>query len=115
MQLVKPTISDDCKIFEGNYDPTSDWREDPAGYLLIRINDENNMLEAGFCIKDNVIEILVSGTSAEEVYHTFTSELTDAGITLYPEHYAYLGKELYKAFVAKKLGKKYVQDEDLGL
>jgi dihydropteroate synthase-like protein len=48
------------------------------------------------------------GTSSEALYKKICSTSK-----IHPEHAAYLGKELAKAEIALKLGKNYVQDEEL--
>ncbi len=53
--------------------------------------------------------IRVTGNKAEDVY----KELIGRGLVKDPGHSAYLGKELYKAETALRLGKDYVQDGEL--
>lgn len=98
------------KVIRATYDPIKDWRMDPAGYFLIRINPETKELEVGFCKKNNIIELKVHGRTAEEVYNTVLRE-----VNLTQTHAAYLGKELEKAEIARNLKIKYVQDEPLDL
>ena len=100
----------DIQHIRAVYDPIKDWRMDPAGYFLIRINPETDELEAGLCRKDNTIEKKVNGKTAEEMYNTVLKH-----VTLLPEHAAYLGKELMKAQIARELGLPYIQDDPLEL
>jgi dihydropteroate synthase len=49
------------------------------------------------------------GDEATEVYQTIVREKMVGKL----EHAAYLGRELEKAEIALRLGRSYVQDEDL--
>lgn len=82
---------------------------DPAGYFLIRINPETKELEVGLCKRQNVVEVLVKGRNAEEIYNTVIRE----GLTKDLTHAAYLGNELQKAEIARALNIPYVQDDPL--
>ncbi len=105
----KPTISKDVKVIEGSYHRIKDWVQDPKGYMLIRIKD--NMLQIGFCKKDNVVETIIQGKTPQEVYF----EASERGLISRLDHAAYLGKELEKAYLAIKHGLDYVQDEELDI
>lgn len=59
--------------------------------------------------KDNKPELKLTGDSAKKIY----LEILGRNLIQNIEHAAYLGKELEKAEIALKLGKNYVQDEDL--
>ncbi|MBN1646046.1 DUF4346 domain-containing protein [Candidatus Woesearchaeota archaeon] len=108
---MKPTLAKEHKDIKGQYHDMKDWTIDPKGYFLIRINRKKKEIEVGFCKKDNVIEVLISGKRPQDIYfeahkeHLFTNF----------DHAAYLGKELEKAFLALKYGLAYVQDEELDL
>ena len=108
MKKSAPQFHPEVENIAACYDPIKDWRMDPAGYFLIRINPVTKQLQAGLCRKDNVIEKTVSGKTAEEVYNTMLRY-----VTLLPVHAAYLGKELAKAQIACDLGVPYVQDDPL--
>jgi len=54
-------------------------------------------------------ELKFRGSNARELY----MEIIHRKLIKNPEHAAYLGKELEKAEIALKLGKNYIQDEDL--
>ncbi len=101
--------ADGARVITGHYDEIKDWRMDPKGYFLIRINPETKMLEVGHCIKGNEVLTIVQGDKPQDVYFSVVTE----GITEDPIHLAYLGKELEKAFIARKLGIEYVQDSEL--
>ena len=73
-----------------------------------RINKEKQ-IEVGFCKKDNKIEIIIKGKTPIEIYQTILRE----NIIQKPDHAAYLGRELQKAYIALKQNKEYIQDEEL--
>ena len=107
----KPQYSEDVEIIQGEYHPIKDWRMDDNGYLLIRKKVELKCLEVGFCKADNIINLVVRGNKPQDIYF----EITKRKLLLHPEHYAYLGKELHKAFMALKYNLDYVQDSELEL
>ena len=82
---------------------------DPLGYFLIRINRKTQVIELGYCRKDNIIEIIVTGKTPQEIYVTAIKE----GLLLRIDHTAYLGKELQKAYLTIKYNLNYVQDSEL--
>lgn len=106
--MIAPKESREMETIQSRYHPIKDWRMDPAGYFLIRIND--GRLEVGLCKKDNIILKKFVGTTAEEVYNTIIRH-----IELRQDHAAYLGKELERARIARELGVEYVQDAPLDL
>jgi len=91
------------------YDDLVEFQMDPKGYFLIRINKEKEQLEIGFCNMKNILKYKVVGKTPIEIYMTVLKK----GIIDRPDHAAYLGRELQKAYDALKLGKEYVQDDDL--
>lgn len=108
--LVKTKISIDAKkIVSASYDEKNEWVMDRSGYFLIRLIPEKSLIEVGHCTSKNVIDVVVSGSSATEIYNTLIRLKLVSSL----QHAAYLGKELYKAKVALKLKKKYVQDDSL--
>ena len=107
--MTAPTESPQMETIQARYHPIKDWRMDPVGYFLIRINPDTKKLEAGLCEKDNVILKKFIGDNAEEIYNTIIRH-----VSLRQDHAAYLGKELEKAEIARKLNLEYVQDEPLG-
>jgi hypothetical protein len=104
-----PKISEDAEIIEGSYDKYKDWHMDPKGYLLIRLNKQDKVIELGICRKDNVILKIFRGKIPQEIYY----EVSKRDLLSRPEHYAYMGKELEKAYLALKHDIEYVQDEEL--
>ncbi len=103
--------SSKMKSIEGKYDDIKDWVIDPEGYFLIRVNREQQRIEAGWCKKANEIILTVYGKRASDLYFT----LIKHGCLSRLDHAAYLGKELAKAELALKNNLNYVQDDDLDM
>ena len=102
-------ISKDCEKIKASYDDYSEFILDVNGYLLIRVNYKQELLEVGLVKKDNVIIKLISGKTPLTVYktainHHFVSR---------KDHAAYLGRELQKAYTCLKRGLLYVQDSEI--
>lgn len=95
---------------KAEYDDAKHFVLDPNGYFLIRVNYETNQLEAGFCKEKNNMILKVSGMKPIDVYHTIA---TKTKLDLRKEHYAYLGRELEKAYHCLMTNLEYVQDEEL--
>lgn len=81
---------------------------DPAGYVKITIDRERKVVQVSH-FKLGKRTCIIEGARAEDIYN----ELVERGLVTTLSHAAYLGRELYKAELALKLGKSYVQDEDL--
>ena len=105
----KPVLSENTEKIRGSYHKYKDWVQDPEGYFLIRVNKKKKLLELGFCRKNNVIEVLITGETPQEVYFT----AIEKNLVSRMDHAAYLGKELEKAYVAMKFNLEYVQDQEL--
>jgi len=102
------------RIIKGSYDKYKDWKMDPKGYFLIRINQRLERMEVGYCPGlpkkgKHGIKAMVTGKTPQEIYFT----MAKLGMVSRLDHAAYLGKELEKAYVAMQLGLKYVQDDEL--
>jgi dihydropteroate synthase len=103
------------KIIKAKYDSKKEWRQDPKGYFLIRI--KNNNLEVAHVKNDHSNNprtnpdkaTIIIGKNAEEVYNTIIREK----LLSLKEHAAYLGSELQKAEIAMKNNLKYIQDDEL--
>ena len=108
MDIVKASLGKNCSKLNAKFDQRN-LRIDPVGYFLIRFNLDSKQIELGFCKQKNLIDLLIKGDTAEEIYHTFANQ----GITLRLDHMAYLGKELAKAEIAKKQNIPYIQDSEL--
>jgi dihydropteroate synthase-like protein len=74
-------------------------------YYRIYVTDRINAV----CYIDKKPLLRITGDKAENIY----KELIARGLIKDPGHSAYLGKELYKAETALRLGKNYVQDGEL--
>ncbi len=104
-QFFKQTENID-EVIVAHHDPIKEWRPDPKGYFLIRIDPQKKKIEVGYVTYDHVIRKRLIGTHAIEIYNTIVKR----GLVTRLEHAAYLGKELYKAELALKFGKAYHQE-----
>lgn len=102
----KPTKSENYKEIRASYDDEKEWKYDPKGYFLIKINKEEKTIEAAHCRRSNIIEVKISGKNAREIYNTIIRE----GLVSDLKHAAYLGKELTLAEYFLKNNLEYVQD-----
>ncbi len=91
---------------KSSYDPIKEWRPDPKGYCLIRINRKTNTIEVGIANYKHIIIKRITGKYAAEIYHTIIKN----NLITKLEHAAYLGKELYKAELALKYNIPYQQE-----
>ncbi len=98
-----------AKLIVAKYDRLKDWRMDPKGYFLIRVNHKEKSLEVGYCKKVNTIDIIIQGKTAMDVFNTIIRE----GLVSSLQHAADLGAELQKAEIALHLDIEYVQDSPL--
>ncbi len=98
---AKKTISIN-KIIEPKMDKT--------GYFKIIVNRKNNTIETGFFkYHDDKEAILkISGSHALSIGRKILEE-----VIISNQHALYLGYELARAEIALKLGKNYIQDEEL--
>ena len=96
-----------CKRIDSTRVEKTEMVIDPNGYFLIRISD--GFIEAGYCDRRNHMALSVRGRKPNDVYRVIVEKVP----SMRKEHYAYLGKELQKAYIASKLGITYVQDEEL--
>jgi len=97
----------EAEVIEAKYDRIKDWKMDPAGYFLIKINKDK--IEAAFCKAQNKVEKVIIGKTAMEVFNTIITEKLVSTL----QHAADLGAELQKAEIAIKHGIEYVQDDPL--
>jgi len=98
------------------YDKIKDWKMDPKGYFLIRIDRKKKNIQVGYCkfvklgnspINDMVA--VVKGKTAIEIVNTLIKQKFLSTL----QHAADMGIELHKAELSLKYGLKYIQDKDL--
>jgi dihydropteroate synthase-like protein len=83
---------------------------DRSGWFKIEVDREDRMITAiHYPYKRSDPDSLIKGANVAEVYKTIVRR----GLVSSLYHAAYLGKELEKAGIALRLGRSYVQDEDL--
>lgn len=104
------------KSISAKYDRMRDWKMDPKGYFLIKIDKECNLIRVGYCvfskldqnpIHDMIAE--VTGKTAIEIVNSLIKE----GYISTLQHSADMGIELHKAQLALKYNLKYIQDEEI--
>ncbi len=86
-------------------------RIDRTGFFKIAINRRDNNIEVGFFKHGTVdeAELKIIGKHALSIGRKIIEEKPDIS----KQHALYLGYELAKAEIALKLGKNYIQDEEL--
>jgi len=98
------------------YHKIKDWRMDPKGYFLIRVDKKKKIIQIGYCqftrlgnspINDMIA--IVKGKTAIEIVNTLIREKFISTL----QHAADMGIELHKAELSLKHGFKYIQDKDL--
>ena len=103
------------KRLVAKYHKIRDWKMDPKGYFLIRV-DKKNFIQVAYCkftrlgnapINDMVA--IVKGKTAIEIVNTLIREKFISTL----QHAADMGIELHKAELSLKYGFKYIQDKDL--
>ena len=100
------------RVIEAKHDRIKDWKMDPKGYFLIKVDRENNIIRVGYCtVPDNTMVAEITGKTSLEIVNTLIRE--DMISTL--QHAADMGIELEKASLALKYNLEYVQDSDLEL
>ena len=90
---------------------------DPKGFFVIMVDAEKgemvaehyeNVEEEGRVVSGRLVRVFV-GPNAEAICQS----ILEHGAVSRMDHAAYLGRELQKAEAALRMGKRYVQDEDL--
>jgi len=104
------------KRLVARYHKIKDWKMDPKGYFLIRVDEKKKIIQVGYCkftrlgnspINDMVA--VVEGKTAIEIVNTLIREKFISTL----QHAADMGIELHKAELSLKYGLKYIQDKDL--
>lgn len=85
------------------------WKQDPLGYFLIKVDQKEKVIRAGFCNNDNKMVKEVVGRTAEEIYHTILAHKLISVLA----HACNIGRELAKAEIALENNLDYVQDDKL--
>jgi len=101
-EIVKEIISE--------YDDNKEFVLDQAGYFLIRINKEKELIEVGFCNERNKLVLKIVGKKPIEIYNNIINK---ENIPIRKDHCAYLGRELQKAYIALQRNLDYIQDDEL--
>ena len=100
------------------YHKIKDWKMDPKGYFLIRIDKKKKIIQVGYCkftrlgnssINDMIA--VIKGKTAIEIVNTLIREQFISTL----QHAADMGIELQKAELSLKYNLKYIQDKDLKL
>ena len=99
----------DIKTVSGDYHEIKDWRMDPRGYFLIKVDKRRKMLVAAHCKKLGVIDLVIQGKKPQDIYF----EIHKRKLLSRVDHAAYVGKELEKAYLSLKYKLNYVQDQEL--
>jgi len=104
------------KRLVARYHKIKDWKMDPKGYFLIKVNKKKKFIQVGYCqftkignspINDMVA--VIKGKTAIEIVNTLIREKFVSTL----QHAADMGIELHKAELSLKYGFKYIQDKDL--
>jgi len=103
---------DEVKEVVAEYDDAKEFVIDDKGYFLIRLDREKKNIEVAFCNEKNKIVLKVIGKKPIDIYQTIINK---EKLELRKDHYAYLGRELEKAFIALNNNLEYVQDDELDL
>ena len=111
LDLQKPVLSSRVKHIRAHYNTWTEWKRDPIGYWLFRVDLDKKEIHAGFCKKNNIIQVVIVGTEGESMYNTIVRQKLVKSL----QHAAYIGYELQKAEVALRLGIRYIQDVPLHL
>tara|TARA_B100000401_G_C52592969_1_gene618155 strand:+ start:240 stop:623 length:384 start_codon:yes stop_codon:yes gene_type:complete len=104
------------KKISAKYDKIKDWKMDPKGYFLIKIDKENNLIRVAYCTfvklgRDPIHDMKaeVTGNTAIEIVNTLIRE----GFISSLQHSADMGIELHKAQIALKYNLEYIQDKEI--
>ena len=98
------------------YHKIKDWKMDPKGYFLIRVDKKKKIIQIGYCkftrlgnspINDMVA--VIKGKTAIEIVNTLIREKFISTL----QHAADMGIELHKAELSLKYGFEYIQDKEL--
>ena len=106
------------KKIKADYNKIKDWKIDPKGYFLIKVDKKNSLLKVGYCkipkqggSSNHEMIAEVEGKSAIEIINTLIKEEFLSSL----QHAGDMGIELCKAELALKYNLEYIQDKDLEL
>tara|TARA_X000000368_G_C22947836_1_gene675236 strand:- start:584 stop:964 length:381 start_codon:yes stop_codon:yes gene_type:complete len=100
------------------YDRIKDWKMDPKGYFLIKVDKEAKKIRVAYClfsklgnnpIHDMVAEVV--GDKAIEIVNTLISKKYISTL----QHAGDMGIELFKAEIALRKNLDYIQDGEINL
>ena len=98
------------------YDKILDWKMDPKGYFLIKLDRDKKLIRVAYCIfsklgNDPIHDMIaeITGKNAIEIVNTIIRKKYISTL----QHAADMGIELHKAEIALKYNYKYTQDKDL--
>ena len=95
---------------EARYDRMKDWKMDPKGYFLIKVDQKEKLIRVGYCtFPDNKLRAEITGTKALEIVNTLIREEMISTL----QHAGDMGIELCKAELALTHNLTYVQDGSL--
>ena len=104
------------KRLVARYHKIKDWKMDPKGYFLIRIDKKKKIIQVGYCkftrlgnSPINDMTAVIKGKTAIEVVNTLIREKFISSL----QHAADMGIELHKAELSLKYGFTYIQDKNL--
>jgi len=104
------------KILIAKYHKIKDWKMDPKGYFLIKVDKKKNLIQVGYCkfvrlgnSPTNDMVAIIKGKTAIEIVNTLIREKYISTL----QHAADMGIELHKAELSLKYDFKYIQDKDL--
>ena len=104
----KSSTKENIEVIKGTFDESKEWKYDPKGYFLIKVDKEKRLIEVGYCKGNNVVEKIITGKSPQDIYYT----ILRLGLISTLQHGCYLGKELTKAAFAVKNNLEYIQDDE---
>ena len=85
------------------------WDQDPKSYITIMPYPKKGKIMARIYSTDNKQLYLIDGDTPRQVYY----KIINMGLITKLEHAAYLGKELYKAYIALKQHLYFNHDDPL--
>ena len=105
------------KKINAKYDKIKDWKMDPKGYFLIRIDKKSKLIRVGYCVlktkgnleSDHNMKYEINGKTAIEIINTIIKNKFISSL----QHVGDMGIELCKAELALKYNLTYIQDKDL--